>query len=62
MTKFETGTILKYHITDSQMHSIGKAIRPRFADPVTYVGYILAYWYRISAIAEKAANTDICIY
>ena len=35
MTKFQVGTILTYLTTDGQMHTIGKAIRPLFADPVT---------------------------
>ena len=34
--KFQAGTIFTRHTTDGQIHSIGKAIRPLFADPVTY--------------------------
>ena len=36
MTKFQVGTILTCLTMDGQMHMIGKAIRPLFADPVTY--------------------------
>jgi len=31
------GTMLTCHTMDAQLYSIGKAIRPLFADPVTYV-------------------------
>jgi len=37
VTKFLAGTILTCHKMDSQMHSIGKAIRPLFTDLVTYI-------------------------
>ena len=37
VTKFKAGTIFRRHTTDGRMHSIGKAIRPLFADPVTIV-------------------------
>ena len=37
MTKFQVGTILACHIMDGQMHSIGKAIRPLFADPCSHI-------------------------
>ena len=37
MTKFQAGTILKTHVMDCQVHAIGKAIRPLFADQVTYI-------------------------
>ena len=36
VTKFQIDTILTSKGMDSQMHTIGKAIRPLFADPVTY--------------------------
>ena len=36
MTNFQVGTILIYHTIYSQIHTIGKAIRPLFTDPVTY--------------------------
>ena len=36
MTKFQIGAILTCLTMDGQMHTIGKAIRPLFADPVTY--------------------------
>ena len=35
MTKFQVGTMLTCHIMDGQIHSIEKAIRSLFADPVT---------------------------
>ena len=34
--KFQVGTILTCHIMDGQTYTIEKAIRPPFADPVTY--------------------------
>ena len=37
MTKFQVGAILTCLTMDGQMHTIGKAIRPLFADPVTYI-------------------------
>ena len=37
VTKFKVGTILTCHTRDGQAHTIGKAIRPLFADPVTFV-------------------------
>ena len=37
MTKFQVGTMLTCHTMDGQTHSIGKAIRPLFADPVTII-------------------------
>jgi len=36
VTKFQVGTILTCHTMDGQVHTIGKAIRPLFADPVTF--------------------------
>ena len=36
VTKFQIGTVLTCLTTVSQMHTIGKAIRPLFADPVTF--------------------------
>ena len=36
VTTFQVGTILTCHTMDGQTHTIGKAIRPLFADPVTY--------------------------
>ena len=36
VTKFPDGTMLTCLKIDSQMHTIGKAIRPVFTDPVTY--------------------------
>ena len=35
MTKFQDGTIHTSHVKGYQIHAIGKAIRPLFADPVT---------------------------
>ena len=37
VTKFQTGTMLTSQVMDSQIHAIEKAIRPLFADPVTYM-------------------------
>ena len=37
MTKFQLCTILTCHTIDSQANTIGKAIRPLFTDPVTYI-------------------------
>ena len=36
VTKFQVSTIFTYLIMDGQMHANGKAIRPLFADPVTF--------------------------
>ena len=36
VTKFQTCTMLTSQVMDSQIHAIEKAIRPLFADPVTY--------------------------
>ena len=41
MTKFQTGTMLTSQVMDSQIHAIEKAIRPLFADPVTYHDLLL---------------------
>ena len=35
VSKFQVGTILKCHTMDGQTHTIGKTLRPLFADPVT---------------------------
>ena len=35
MTKCQAGTILTSHIMGCQVHTIGKAIRPFFEDPIT---------------------------
>ena len=35
MTKFQAGTMHTSQVMDCQVHAIGKAIRPIFADPVT---------------------------
>ena len=36
VTKFQAGTILlTSQVMDCQVHAIGKAIRPLFADPIT---------------------------
>ena len=37
MTKFQAGTILTSLVMDYQVHAIGKAIRPLFSNPVTYI-------------------------
>ena len=37
MTEFQYGTFLTVEAMGCQMHTIGKAIRPLFADLVTYV-------------------------
>ena len=42
MTKFQDGTILTSQVMDCQVHAIGKAIRPLFADPVTF--YLLHFY------------------
>ena len=36
MAKFQAGAILSLQVMDCQVHSIGKAIRPLFADLFTY--------------------------
>ena len=36
VTKFQAGTMLTSQVMDSQIHAIEKAIRPLFADPVTF--------------------------
>ena len=36
LTKFQIGNILTCHIMDGQTYTIEKAIRPVFANPVTY--------------------------
>jgi len=41
VTKFCAGTILTSQGMDCQTHAIGKAIRPIFAEPVTY--YVLVH-------------------
>ena len=37
MTTFQAGTILTSQVMDCQVHAIGKAIRPLFADLVTNI-------------------------
>ena len=37
MTEFEDGTLITMEAMGYQVHAIGKAIRPLFTDPVTYV-------------------------
>ena len=37
MAKFQVGAIHACLTTDGQMHTIGKALRPLFADLVTYI-------------------------
>jgi len=37
VTKFQTGTMLTSQVMDSQIQAIEKAIRPLFADPVTFI-------------------------
>jgi len=36
VTKFQVGIMLTCHTMDGQMHLIGNAIKPFFADPVTF--------------------------
>ena len=37
--------MLTHYTMDGQMHSIGKAIRPLFTDPVTYkAGFRVIFW------------------
>ena len=43
VTKFQTGTMLTSQVMDSQIQAIEKAIRPLFADPVTYTLNLLLY-------------------
>jgi len=38
VTKFDVSTILTSQVMDCQIHEIGKAIRPLFADLVTIIG------------------------
>ena len=46
MTKFQVVTILTCHTMDGQTHTIGKAVRPLFADPVTIMhAFIPRIWY-----------------
>ena len=42
MTKFQAGTILTSQVMDCQVHAIGKAIRPLFADLVTNIFHLLS--------------------
>ena len=37
VTKFQTVTIFTNQVMCCQVHAIGKAIRPRFAEPVTFL-------------------------
>ena len=39
MTKCQAGTILKSKIMNCQVHAIGNALRPLFADPVTFLEF-----------------------
>ena len=50
VTKFQVGTILTCLTMDGQMHTIGKAIRPLFADPVT----------NESGLASSSCSNDHC--
>ena len=36
MTKFQAGTMHTSQVLDCQVYAIGKALRPLFADPLTY--------------------------
>ena len=51
VTKFQVDTILTCHTMDGQIHSIGKAKRPLFVDPVTIISEIVS----ISPPAEVLA-------
>ena len=43
MIKCQVSTILTSQVMDCQVHAIGKATRPLFADPVTYTYDYLIY-------------------
>ena len=49
MTKFQHGTIFTIQVMGCQVHTIGKAIRPLFTDPVTN----LEFSTRVGTIAHQ---------
>jgi len=40
--KFREGILITVEVMGHQVHAIGKAIRPLFADPVTYMLFLFA--------------------
>ena len=66
MIEFQDGIFVIMEVMGCQVHVIGKAIRPLFADPVTYLVYlfynrnadvILGLWDTIRLIAPYTTNT-----
>ena len=48
MAEFQDGTLITTEVEGCQVHAIGKAIRPPFADPVTYIDWCRShYWCNI---------------
>ena len=71
MTKFQVDTIPTCHTMDGQTHTIGKAIRPLFANLVTYrdMGRTLHKYYTVvkksmgdqrgTTVAKKTSNFNL---
>ena len=53
MTKFQAGTVLINQVKDCQVHATGKAIRPLFADPVTYLRSSCIFIGDLHSISEE---------
>jgi len=60
VTKFCAGTILTSQVMDCKTRAIGKAIRPLFAEPVTFwlLVYCLFNHWMITLLREFCINFD----
>jgi len=54
VTKFCAGTIPTSQVMDCQTRAIGKAIRPLFAEPVTYT-YVAIMWLTTKLPMQKCS-------
>ena len=64
MTKFQTGTIFTSQVMDFQLHAIGKAIRPLFADPVTVIMMIMIIGSaddKIKLVSDSYSEVPFCL-
>ena len=69
--KFQLGAILTCHTMDGEAYTIGKAIRPLFADPVTYAigkeyfcSYCVAWldFYSTLLLYLYSLHTLVCVF
>jgi len=62
VTKFQGSTIFTSHVMGHHVHTIGKAIRPLFADPVTYIRLTAITWLTTPWPLAITGTCIICTY